>query len=401
MNQGEAEQLANRLAAAIERIPAPQNEDERQRLAASRSAAERMKQLLERVPWELTPPGWLEAIQGAFDPVVAAAESFASAEPPPPEHPAPDLPITWPEIERLWSVLMPFVTASIPEESVAEDAASFRRSTGQLTRRLQDEVREAKNELQGLRQQLRKFANERDQALEAIRARQGELETTITEQAGRLNEAIQGHNTEFSNAQDERRSTFTAAMEEHQRNLAKHIEDSSKQTNDRLANVEEQAHDALVRIEEMEQKATTSYATIGGSSVARYFQDDANKEQKQANLWRLASVGAVMLVAIGTIVELWASGGTLEWEETRSRIPLAVAAFLFAGYAAREGGHHRRAARESRKHEVRVSSIDPYLKQVENHSEAEQIKIEYARALFVNTAPDSGADERPSPDEHE
>lgn len=394
MNQGDVEQLADRLIGATERIPGPQNEDQRQRLAASQSAAERMKQLLERVPWELIPPGWLEAIQGAFDPVVVAAESHASAESPPPEEPAPELPITWPEIERLWSVLTPFVTASIPEESVAEDAASFRRSTGQLTRRLQEEVREANDELRGLRQQLRNVASERDEALEELREQQRTLATSITEQSGQLDEALRNFSTEFSSAQDERRSEFAGAIEEHQRILANHVEDSSKQADDRLARLAEQANDALMRIEDMEQKATTSYATIGGSSVARYFQGDADKEQIQANLWRWLSVFALLIVAVGTIMELSLSGGTLEWEETRSRIPLAVAIFLFAGYAAREARHHRRAARESRKHEVRVSSIDPYLKLVEDQGEAERVKVEYARALFVRPAPDIDSDER-------
>ena len=268
-----------------------------------------------------------------------------------------------------------------------------------MNRRLTEEVQEARGELRSLRGQLRSVAGERDQALEAIKTKQAALETTISEQAGRLNEAIQSYNTEFSSDQDQRRSDFTSALEEQQRTLNQHIEDSAHATNDRLAKVGEEADEALARIRDMEEKATTSYATIGGSSVARYFQDDANKEQTQADRWRLAAVVALLLVAIGTIVELIFSSGTLEWEETRSRIPLAVAIFLFAGFAAREARNHRKAARESRGHEVKVSSIDPYLKLVEDHDEAERVKVENARALFVKSVPDGDSQPPATPSE--
>jgi predicted nucleic acid-binding Zn-ribbon protein len=386
VNEGDAEQLASRLESAIAKIPARENEDEQQRLAAAVEAAERLSQLLQRVPWVMIPPGWLEQIEAAFDPVVAAAESFS-----PDEGGEAGLPITWTEIERLWASLTPLLTASIPEESVAEDAASFRRSIGQMNRRLTEEVQEARTEVRGLRAQLRSVANERDEALGAIKEQQAALETTINEQAARLNEAIQSYNTAFSSDQDQRRSDFTGALEEYQRTLNQHIEDSATAANQQLAKVGEEAGETLVRIRDMEEKATASYATIGGSSVARYFQDDANKEQVQADRWRLAAVVALLLVAIGTIVELAFSNGTLEWDETRSRIPLAVAIFLFAGFAAREAQSHRKAARESRGHEVKVSSIDPYLKLVEDQDEAERVKIEYARTLFVKASGDGDA----------
>ena len=110
MNEGDAEQLAKRLDAAIGRIPALENEDQQQRLTAAAAAAARLDQLLQRVPWTMIPPGWLEGVEAAFDPVIAAAESFWSDA-----DPDAELPITWTEIERLWASLTPFVTASIPK----------------------------------------------------------------------------------------------------------------------------------------------------------------------------------------------------------------------------------------------------------------------------------------------
>jgi len=364
----------------------PADSDEAQQREAIRSAGSRLRQLMARVPWAVVSPSWLEAIQAAYDPVIAAMESYASSE--------QDVAFltTWREIDRMWASLGPLVAAGIPEESVSEDAAMFRRSTGQMTRRLAEHVDELEGEAARLREQLETVSNERHRALAEIKEQQSTLQTTIQDQAGRLDAAISQYESQFSDLQSKHQEAIDAAISTNEEALKTYFAGWQSKGGEILEGAQSRANEMLLSIENLEEKATESYNTIGTASAAAYYQKDANDEQKQARLWRWAAVGAFLLVALGTIAELLASGGSVEWEQTRSRIPVVIGLFAFSGFAVAESRAHRKAERESRDREVKLSSIDPYLILVgDAESPGDKLKLDYARKLFLEAQSD-GAD---------
>jgi hypothetical protein len=379
VQEGEAQKLADRILAAIERIsPASKDPDEQSRLDAIAAAARRLRQIMGRTVWDLTPGSWLAGVEGAFDPVVAAVEERASSD-----DAEAVLQVGWGEVERLWSALSPFLPALLPEESVSEDAAAFRRSAGQLIRRLTDEVDQATGKLESLRGELAQVVAERDTALEQIRQHQARLEATISEQADRLEQALRETQQQFTDAQDERRSQFTQELDQHKTALDQLVHNTETQTAEAVDQAEKSAEEARDRIEELEQKALKSYNTIGNASVAGHYQQHANVEAGQADLWRWIAVGVFVAAALGALIELILRGGTLEWDQTRSRLLLVIPLGALAGFAVAEGRAHRRAERESRRREVELSSLDPYLVLIQDREKAEDIKLAYARRVFV------------------
>lgn len=141
MTIDEAIDLAKRLRAAVDSLSfSPLDENEERLRDALAAAADRLRFVLERTPPAFVPDNWLEGIQGAFDPVIASVEARAGAE-------DADLTVTWAEVDRLWGAIAWFLPAMVPEESVSEDAAAYRRSAGQLIRRLTDEVSAARADL--------------------------------------------------------------------------------------------------------------------------------------------------------------------------------------------------------------------------------------------------------------
>lgn len=379
MKEGEAEKLADRILAAIERIhPVPKDGDEQMRLAAVRAASQRLKQILARVSWDVVTPSWLAGVEGAFDPVVAAVEQRAATS-----EEAAALEVEWGEIDRLWSALSPFLPALLPEESVSEDAAAFRRSAGQLIRRLTDEVDEATRRVEDLRGRLEQVSAERDSAIEQIRQHQTTLETTISEQSERLEQALRETQQQFAEAQDERQSQFSQELDQHKAVLEKLVHDAGTQTGDAVAQAERDAKEARDRIFELEQNALKSYNTIGNASVAGYYQRHADDEGKQANLWRWIAVAVFVAAVVGVLIELILRNGTLAWDETRSRLLLVLPLGALATFAVAEGRAHRRAERESRRREVELSSLDPYLVLIQDRDKAESVKLAYAHRIFV------------------
>lgn len=394
LHEGDAEKLAKQLLDAVEsNTHAPTGDDERMRLEAAEAGGRRLRHLIARTPWAFIPPAWLDEIETAFDPVIADLKAYADADD------AIPLAVTWREIERMWASLLPLVPAALPEESVSEDATAFRRSAAQLIRRLSDHVEQAKGEVAKLQTQVQELGEEREAQAARLKAEVESLETTIAEQSDRLEQAIRSNQEQFSAAQERHRQEFSDQLAEFQTALANARKEAERETTLAVDNMTAEGRERLKDIEAIEEKATKSYNVIGTASVAGHFQNDAENEHTQAVGWRFAAVAGFLLIGLGAVIELLASGGSLGWAETRSRIPVVLALGAFAAYAVAEARNHRRAERESRRREVELSSIDPFLVLVEDRAEAEKIKLDYARRVFVEqgiTAPDHD-EEPPSP----
>lgn len=61
---------------------------------------------------------------------------------------------------------------------------------------------------------------------------------------------------------------------------------------------------------------------------------------------------------------------------------------VLGGYAGNESRRHRRNERWAREREVEVSTIDPYLVGVSDEANRDEIKLGFARRIFLERPPD-------------
>lgn len=396
MTRDEAADVSARLLRAVEDIrDLAWDETQRGQVESVAAAAVRLRQVFDRTPPGFDPPAWSLAIEGAFDPVLAALEAFVPAAEEPRE-----FPIGWNEVERLWGALGHFLPAILSDESVAEDAASFRRSAGQLLRRISDEVEAVGKEVADREAELSEIKQQQDEAIARLQEKQNSLDVTITEQATRLEQTLRDHQAEFSESQERQRVQFEEALAGHREALDQERSESADLARARVSDIERAGEEVAARLSELEQSALRSYSTIGEASVSGYFQRHADRELRAANRWRLTAVCVFVVAAVGTLLELALQGGSLSWEDTRSRLLLAIPLSALAGFAVAEARAHRRAERESRRREVELCSLDPYLKLIEDRSSAEAIKLDYARRIFIEQNGDGSLIE-PTPHEPE
>jgi len=378
VNEGEAEQLAQRLIDLAEGDPHRGTDvNEQMQLDALAGAGRRLKQLMDRTPWSFVPPNVLTGIQGAFDPVIASVESHATAAE------ATPLGVTWQSIHNLWNALTPLVAMSLPEESVAEDATSFRRSAAQLIRRLTEEVELGQREATQLREQLAAVETGREEAVAELRRQQAALEATITQQATRLEQAIRDNQAQFTAAQNEQQAAAEANLKEQQAALAALVGSVEGTVKEKVDAAHDEAAAVLKRIEAIEEKAAKSYNATGNATVAGAFQELANKQKRQADLWRIGAVLAFLAVAVAAVVELSIIKGNLSAEDSLARLPIGLALAALATVSLRESHRHRDIEQEARRREIELTSIDAYLVHVEDRERVEDLKLAHARVVFI------------------
>jgi len=398
VNEGDADQLSARILAAIEqskRRPS-ESDDEALRIDATEAAATRLRQVTARAPWAVTPDGYLSRIDQQFGAVAAQLETYVGSE----EHAEQPWPTTWAEIQAMWDALLPLLIIAVPSGEAAEEAAEFRRRAGQLTRRLIEDVDRARAELGTLREGLNAIAAERDAAIAALKDQQQAAQVTITEQTNRLEHALRENQVEFTAAEERRESAVKAAITAaHDEFAAKLREDHSEfseiiaradsQVTAAIGAAQESSADALARIEEIERKATKSYNAVGNAGFAGMYQRDANAERKQAWFWRIIAVITFVGLAAAGLHEVDRQGS---WTvgEGLARLPVGVGLGSLAVFAISQVRRHHDAERASRKREIELTSIDPYLALIEDPAKVEAIKVAHARRVFIDSVEVAG-----------
>lgn len=147
------------------------------------------------------------------------------------------------------------------------------------------------------------------------------------------------------------------------------------------------------RLDEIETKATKSFNAIGTASVAGFYQAEANKQRKAANVWRIVGVGVLAIFALAAVMELIFGDPSPSLEHTLARLPIAAAVAALAAYTLKESGTHRRLERTLRQRELDVSSIKGVLANMGDPVAAERVELEHARRLFGVLPADPGEED--------
>jgi hypothetical protein len=121
----------------------------------------------------------------------------------------------------------------------------------------------------------------------------------------------------------------------------------------------------IQKIEDQRVQATQLVQVVGNIGVTGNYQQIANKESKEANFWRWATVlifAAGIAVAIATFVKFW--GQPFNAENAGSvviRLLYAIAITAPAWYTARESARHRTNSDRARQTELELASIGPFI----------------------------------------
>lgn len=293
--------------------------------------------------------------------------------------------------EQADGMLVQLRSLPVPEsvrdiDNLRDAITSFRRSMGQHTHNVQDEFRNLSKEFNDLSKRIAEAVNE-------ISAQKSRLDTAIVSYQQQFSQAEEIRREQFSTSEKGRDERFEKLIAAHRDEITNQIEtmraawaDLVKNTEDNF-NVKEKAfgqdgRTLLDKLAEYKEQAEKTLHAIGIAGMASGYNKVANSERKAAWLWH----GITGLFLVGLVVfAIIAFESTLRGEFSigifGARAFVALAFGIGVAWAARQAGMHQAAEQRSRRMELELASISPYLATLPEDSQ-NQVKQELAERLF-------------------
>ncbi len=223
------------------------------------------------------------------------------------------------------------------------------------------------------------------QAIEQLSKQKGLLEETIAQlagsvqaQEGRLSELKEAQaqlKAEMAASQSNLETTFNKSQLQRDTDFSAVVNASKEELEQASLDFNNQAVAIIATLEKHKSDAARIVQVVGDIGVTGNYQNIANAETLQANLWRWITIG---LFACGLLM----AGATFYkfyHESVNVTNTLAIAVRLLyalviaapAFYTARESARHRTNADRARQTELELASLGPFIELMREHDKEE------------------------------
>lgn len=220
------------------------------------------------------------------------------------------------------------------------------------------------------RAELERFASASEDHLTRLTQECEELSTksdeTIQElgaQRTRLDEAINNFQQQFAQAEEARREQAQQALEEQAVAFSEFERTEAESLAELRAQISSTAEELISELNAHREQAQKTLHAIGNTGMVSGYQTDANESRDASRNWKRFTVGS-MLGLIGFAVFaflLTMETGEFDFGRFGARVFVAATFGIVAAYCARQADRLDERERKSRKMELELASIDPYL----------------------------------------
>lgn len=286
--------------------------------------------------------------------------------------------------------------ASIPNartsddmDAIRESAVALRRSAGQHMRHVEEEGQKALEELTSLKSQLAALSTQVETEIEKV-------SDLLTNQAERFETAESTRATEFEDAQTTRSTAHSTFLEERETEWTELLESRDTEYQDLYESIETKINSLETQfskktdliLEDMKARKADAEKIVGAitdTGMVGGYQRVANSEHRSAVFWRFIAAASLIGLVVFAIVLFKVSlddNFQVSIPLTVTRVFIAGAVAILAGYAARQADKHDRAQRRYRKMELELASIAPFLHEFPE-ADALKIKTDLAMKMFA------------------
>ena len=257
---------------------------------------------------------------------------------------APNVPVNLPEING-WiddvlntASALPVLPIRTTNQVLEKAAEQFDREATSAKASISAEVNTLRSEMAGFHRALEQattdFNDRAAEIQELIHQSTTEMQNTTNALSGRINQATERLERDVTNIQErfrESQSEQSAAF------------DDSQERRDR--EFHERLDPTLADIESFRDQAKRMLEEVAGASSAEHYANLRDAQKKNADLWRWIGVGGLLILVVmaGFIFFDTRSADTdfsSVWLVARSSLLFSLG--VFAGYAFRQSGQHRR-----------------------------------------------------------
>lgn len=332
----------------------------------------------------LAPKGQLDALNSAITSANGAWNNYASN--PHPNH-----------IEQLESSADSILAQAtfFPFHGGAPSADAYR----ELVEAFQSDTESAFSKSEAYVASIDKRAQEISTALGQSNQKIASFETEITNQKSRLDTLVTTQTTAFTTSQNERDAKIKAIGDEFNKSLKAWESAATEQRNVTgadLAKFKKDAEDKknalIVEIEKALTHAQKTLHAVIGTSMTGNYQNIARREWWSAVIMRALAVlffGGMVGALIWMVCEL--TGGihgdakvsSVDWTAAAFRFGLGLALLVPGVYCAKESAMHWRNETRHRRLALELASIEPYLTQLSNPAQREEVYKAKVKDYFV------------------
>lgn len=272
----------------------------------------------------------------------------------------------------------------LPSTDVRKTAKKFRQSAGQQLRGLKNDFEKVKEEVATFQQDLESRTGQWGEEKTNLDAQLNDLAQTIEQQRGRLDQAIENYQGQFSEAQDRRSEEYRqqlSELEARAADLEKEFKGGFDQT---IKAAEEGTEQALADLSAELVKAQEITSFVGGTSTAAGYGKEADAQRGIADRLRwLAILFGLFAAGLAVWAVLHAEGD--KNPSLTVVIAKAVGSLVFAGlagYVATQSGHHRLREEQARRRELDLLALPAFIATLSD-DEKEEITGQVATNLFL------------------
>lgn len=288
------------------------------------------------------------------------------------------------QLESLLTYFPQVLVSKTPEEieGVRSSVATFRKSVGQYLSNLEKDI------------------NETSTAFNKNTEKLNELTTSIESQKSRTDSVVSDFQNQFLQAQNQRNEAFNNFLKTSEANF-NGIWDAKTLIYDQMFDTQQQSFDSLnegfqqqidtqqeafetlieelkskVQIEldqihAMNQEAEKIVGIISMKGLASGYQGIANSEGRKSFGWNALSIFTLLGILWFGYKFIIMHEGEMSWTALLSRIVLTGVGLTLFTYCAKQAANYRSEERRSRRLELELASLEPFLKDLDDTKQKE------------------------------
>lgn len=254
-----------------------------------------------------------------------------------------------------------------PFKKVEDIVDDFSRTITSQKSKLQEELKELSTSLNQRQQELQKLE-------ELMESRKNESDSQMSK-----------WQEQFSQAQDRRQTEYATWSKKFEEQSQKDLKELIEQTTSELNNQKETFESNLKTILDdgnLKHKAILElYELTAGDSVGAGYIKNANDEMKQANNWRIISIGFIITTIIWLICVYFSSESTISLPKIITAFSLTGVMLYGAAYSSQQSTKHRNNEKKARWFALEIKAFDPFISSLKEDQQ-HKLKEELSKRIF-------------------
>lgn len=242
-------------------------------------------------------------------------------------------------------------------------------------------VEEIQTRCQDIQEQLQGFDTQLQQQNAAFETQKGRLDQLISDEQNRFLQSEQARTQSLQDEQNHRDQGFQQLHSGLQGEIDSLIDATKEKTDSLIIEQDTKANQYLATLQEHEEHAKRIIGIIGNIGVTGNYQKIADREWKQAELFRWIAIASFAFMAGIVVWVVWSvQAKDFNWQIALFRVGVALALVAPAIYCARESSRHRALETRNRRIELELASLNPFLEQLPQekvHAIIEGLTSEY------------------------